>query len=120
MTDATMVLDCGHGPDTTQGSGYYGTGYGVGSDGRTYCYNCCEARDRASLASTGRGVAYLSGDGRTVTGWPGYVLGHVTREYQTREGFGGRTTRIYARIDGRTYSGRGAGRNMILSLRVVR
>jgi hypothetical protein len=111
------ILDCGHPPPPTSGMD---TGCGKDRDGRTYCYVCCEARDRASLAEHGDGAAYLSGDGRTVTGWPGYVLGHVTREYQTREGFGGRTTRVYARIDGRTYSGRGTGRGMLIRLRALK
>ena len=112
--NATATLDCGHAPVPSAS----GTTHGTGSDdGKTYCLSCCEARDRASLVQHGDGTAYLSSDGRTVTGWTGYVLGNVTREYQTREGFGGRTTRVYATIDGRTYSGRGPGRGMYLRLR---
>ena len=115
---ATMDrCDCGHAPSA---HGTMDTGYGRDAEGRTYCYTCCEARDRAQLARDGMGSAYLSSDGRTVQGWPGYVLGQVTREYQTREGFGGRTTRVYCRIDGRSYMGRGPGRSMYLRLRTTK
>lgn len=50
------MLDCGHKPSPHSTST---TGYGVDSDGKWHCYECCAARDRQSMIETGRTTLYL-------------------------------------------------------------
>ena len=116
------VCDCGHPPTNPPKPGESGgTGYARTKDGRTLCYSCADAQQLADFLysdKAGTFGAYLSGDGRTVTTWTGGKLARVTREWTTREGFGGRTTRVEVRdSNGRRWYGRGPGRNMYVRLR---
>lgn len=52
------LLDCGHEPTPQKGSAC-GTGYGIGSDGKTRCYACCADKERADMIATGRATLYL-------------------------------------------------------------
>lgn len=72
----TATLDCGH-PPAPQTDGSCGTGYGKDNQGRTHCYECCAAQDRAYLLGHDRFAGYLSSDGKSLTNWPGSVLGKV-------------------------------------------
>ncbi len=65
------VLDCGHAPSEHSD---FTTGYGTGTDGKTYCYSCCADRDRAQMRQDGRIALYLTNDKdaqATVSNWPG-------------------------------------------------
>jgi hypothetical protein len=91
ITDTT-ILDCGHVPSPHES---FSTGYGTGTDGKTYCYACCADRDRADMIETGRATLYLTRDklsparqdtyGRTIhalysyklTNWPGSLTFNV-------------------------------------------
>ena len=105
------VCDCGH-PPTPQRAGAGGTGYATHSEtGKTSCYSCAEASERADFRAceTGdRWFAYLKSDRRTVTTWTCATLARVVRTWETREGFGGKTLRLWARDEwGRWWGGRG-------------
>lgn len=115
-----MACDCGHAPTPTPGG--CGTGYGRMADGRTLCYDCCTAEDRARI---GRGEpidAYLSEDGSSITNWPGRSLLRVVLErYVDCGGFcGGRKRATLRAVDhvGREWYGTGAGRGMYCRLRL--
>ena len=48
-------------------------GYGVDSDGKRQCYECCGEADRRGMRQTGRVTLYLIKDGYRwhVSNWPG-------------------------------------------------
>lgn len=84
--NTTTILDCGHAPSETTG---LGTGYGVDSEGKKYCHDCCAARELTDIAATGKATLYLSrhevlatncGNSRNahcthkVTDWPGKLV----------------------------------------------
>lgn len=112
------LLDCGH---VESPHGEYTSGYGYDRAGKRYCYDCCSSRDMRHMEETGEICAYLASDGKTVTGWPGFVLLHVTREWVTSAGgFARHTaiTRVWARDrNGNMWHGRGLGRGMYMRLR---
>lgn len=65
---------------------------------------------------------YLAGDGKTVTGWKGNVLGRVTYETESRTGFHGSSLthiRVFD-VHGNRWHGKGAGRGMFITLRPSR
>ena len=68
------LLDCGHGPSPHES---FTTGYGIDKDGRKHCYDCCAAMDLECLKNERRFSGYLSSDGKSLTNWPGRVLGRV-------------------------------------------
>lgn len=112
------ILDCGH---TESPHSVITRGYGTDRQGRKHCYACCHARDLAAMQETGKLDAYLSSDGRQITGWPGFApLLSITREWVTSAGgFAARTpiTRVWA-VDenGARWHGRGPGRGMYMRL----
>lgn len=111
------VLDCGHLESPHSEST---RGYGRDIHNRTLCLACCEALDRKCMDETGKLSAYLSEDGKTITGWPGWVLLNVVREWKTNAGgFAWQTqvTRVWARDSaGNRWYGRGPGRGMYMRL----
>lgn len=69
------LCDCGHMPSDIS---VHGTrGYGTDSKGFTRCYDCCTEEDKKHLLSSDKTVFYISCDGKTLTNWPGRVLGKV-------------------------------------------
>lgn len=57
------------------------TGYARTADGLALCLPCAHGRTLAEWNATQPGegfVAYLSGDGHTLTTWPGEILARVT------------------------------------------
>lgn len=118
-TERPAVCDCGHVPAPVPPGGG-ATGYARTHDGRTLCYPCADAAQRAEIAAAEPGArhgGYLASDGRTVTTWTGGRLAYVWREWVTAEGFGGRTVRVWAcDAAGGWWSGRGPGRGMYLRL----
>ena len=91
------ILDCGHAPSPHEA---FSTGYGTDSAGKTLCYACCAARDRADMIATGRTALYLqetdgsrvepftSRDRMRVTNWPGSLSFPVTHFRKSRNGGG--------------------------------
>lgn len=74
---APGILDCGHAPTPTSGSG---TGYATDSTtGETKCYACADQYEIDLLRTADRFVAYLSLDSKRITTWTGGTLGTVTR-----------------------------------------
>lgn len=73
MNDKTLC-DCGHAPSVKPNAGSGGTGYGVWTDGLTYCYDCCAKNERQAMIDTGKATLYhvKRDDGKwAVTDWPG-------------------------------------------------
>ena len=100
--------------DLNPGNG--ASGYGLTGERpnfRAICYACCfESDKRELLDRTKPFFAYLAGDGRTVTNWPGSTLGTVTHESSARNGFNrSKITCIRMRdVHGAMWQGRGPGR----------
>lgn len=117
----TARADCGHTYPLPGPSGG-ASGYAVDVDGRTMCYGCSDSQAAATMnAAHDAGVpftAYVSGDGRTITTWPGGVLARITLAAASRDG---RFVSYRATdADGRRWYGRGAGRGMVITLRPAR
>lgn len=76
MQAEKIMCDCGHiesdHSDITRG-------YGRDKDGKTFCYDCCEAQDKQAMKTQDKFFAYLSMDGATLVNWPGRKLGTVIR-----------------------------------------
>ena len=71
---AATLLDCGHALTASSGLGF---AFATSPDGTTLCSDCSDGVERLSLASAQPGDRrcwYVSGDGRTITTWPGAVL----------------------------------------------
>ena len=112
-----QLLDCGH-PESPHSE--LTTGYGTDSDGRRHCYDCCLARDLAYMSEHGKLSAYLSGDGKSITTWPGGKLADVIDLWQTSAGgflCGVKIARVRARsVSGEMWHGRGPGRGMYIRM----
>ena len=79
-----------------------------------------DIRERRALLDRSKPFgAYVSSDGRHVTGWKGNVLGTIVRSSQTRSGFGADMLAVSVRdVHGNYWHGRGgAGRGMCITLR---
>lgn len=114
-----IVLDCGHAPSPHEP---FTTGYGRTADGKTHCYACCHAHDVAQLRDTSKPfVAYISGDGKSVTNWPGAPLMRIYSHHEGRAGFGGRM-HYWRAVDvhGRHWHGKNSGRGMCVTLRACK
>ena len=113
------TLNCGHAESAHDAS--FTTGYATERDtGRKVCYGCAAAADVGQIVNTGRGMAYLSSDGHTLTTWPGLVIGTVSRTSVARSRFGGSITRVWASIGGTPVYGMGGGAGMAVSLKRVK
>lgn len=116
-------LDCGHKPSAPRYLHPHGmplsTGYGRDpKTGETFCYECATKKEKARIRETGQVFAYLSGDGKCVTDWPGGVLSDRVRVLsESRDNFGGE--RIYLRFEfeGDIYSGFAMGWGVYLRAR---
>lgn len=72
-----------------------GTGYALvsspGQKEEKHCYDCCHAAEiKAMKDRSGLFTAYLSCDGKSVTSWPGGILGQVISSRETAHAFGRR------------------------------
>ena len=74
MKTERVMCDCGH---LESEHSNFTRGYGTDKHGKTSCYDCCEAYDKASLKTDKTVVHYISSDERSLTNWPGRVLGRV-------------------------------------------
>lgn len=119
MNATIEILECGH-VESPHAS--FTPGWGTDPETKKrYCYACCHKHDLEHMAKDGRINAYLSGDGLTISNWPGAPLAKVTREWVTSAGgfLSGHTiTRIQAvAADGSRWYGRGPGRGMYICIR---
>lgn len=103
-------------------TGRIGTGYGV-QHGQMFCYTCCAQNDREALAKRpAKFFAYLAGDGKRVTSWPGEDLARVTHLGYSRSGWhGSKIYRFHARdTSGQWWQGIGPGPGMYCTLRPLK
>jgi hypothetical protein len=111
MTPTTRLLDCGHEPsphsDCTTGTAFT-------LDRKEICWDCSHARELAELKTARRFVAYLSGDGATLTDWPGRRIAKVTRLWSVRNNLAGKLYRFRATdLHGAQWFGTSVGPNML-------
>lgn len=110
------VLECGH---AESDHSPITRGYGVASDGSRSCYTCCKAEDLKRMANGQRLWAYLSSDGESITGWPGFTLARVTSRRESWHNIGGKLTRVWALDDmGQWWYGTAPGKGMYCRLRL--
>lgn len=98
-------------------------GYALTRDNRMHCYGCCHVQDVAEMKDrTKPFYCYLSGDGATVSNWPGGELGRVHSLGSSRAGWhGSRIYRFHVRdMHGGWWQGRGAGKGMCCTLRAMK
>lgn len=107
------ILDCGHKP-SPHGEHTTGTGH---IDGRELCVNCCNSHEAAEFSKAQHYCAYLSGDGKTITTWPGGVLAQVVKLWSVHNNMAGEILRIRA-VDasGNKWHGTSPGRGMYCRL----
>lgn len=117
---AARILDCGHGP--TPGA-KPGTGYAYTSEGRTLCYACSDEHERQAMSdATGRFLAYVSSDGKSLTTWPGGILARVTGHSVSRTGWHGSKVHRWWAVspDGAQWYGSNAGEGMCIGVRRIK
>lgn len=104
-------LTCGH-PESEHGE--HTRGYAELADGSRICYACAEAREKSELLTHDTHTAYLVGD--TLTGWPGWVIARMTRQWNSAiGGFMGRQTIVrFQAVDvhGQKWYGTSPGNHM--------
>lgn len=100
------------------------SGYAIRWNGERICYPCSDVSERAAFAVFDVFIAYVSGDGKSITTWPGGFLARVTYMSRTSSGFGslpGRRGSVYTisaiAPDGSEWYGRNAGPGMSIRLR---
>lgn len=91
-------------------------------DGKGYVYSDegVDVREKRELLDRSRPFfAYVSSDGKHVTGWKGNILGRITWSTTHRTGFGGSKLLYINVVDvhGGKWHGKGAGRGMCITLR---
>ena len=109
------VCDCGH---TESKHSDFTRGYSTDREGRTSCYPCTLNLEITEIKETGRAIAYLSGDSKRVTNWPGHTISNeVYILSESRDNFGGNRTYLRFRLDDEVYSGFALGAGMYLRAR---
>lgn len=117
-------LDCGHAESPHAD---FTRGYGTDRDGKRHCYDCCAARDLASIARAEPFTGYLTMDaGRQaiISNWAGSPLLRVTKYWKIENSWVKRgcvsneLLQIRA-VDahGRAWYGRGLGQGMYCKMR---
>lgn len=99
------------------------TGYARVDGNQLCCYECADARQRRALLDQSKPFyAYLTGDGKHVSTWTGGKLGAVKHSDYSRSGWHGATIWRFHVLDvhGHWWQGRGAGKNMICTLRKMK
>lgn len=99
------TLDCGHHP-----SPHFPmtTGYGVTSEGKKHCYECCGKADQESMRKNNRITLYFS-NGQVVN-WPGSMSIQPTYISTGRHNFAGIRTDVWFRFEGSRWHGVQYGR----------
>lgn len=117
--ERTITPDCGH---TVTVSGM-GSGYAIERDtGRTRCYSCADESERATMADSASHVAYVAGDGKSVTTWSGGRLARVTGHTTARNGWHRSIIHRWWAIapDGSAWYGANSGQGMAIRMRRIK
>ena len=96
------------------------TNYATDNEGNFYSDEGVNIRERNALLDRSKPFGcYLSCDGKSVTGWKGNILGTVTLETSSRNGWQGSEITHIRVIDvhGKQWHGKGAGRGMYITIR---
>lgn len=116
------TADCGHEYTNVDPDGRAGISLGYAVDPDTdlsYCYGCADDRTRAALDAlshgSGRVVAYVASDGRTLTTWRGGELARVIEHRRGRRSDWWKFQR-----GRRTFYGRNAGPGMVVMVRAYK
>lgn len=86
------------------------------------CRACCHARDLEQLRDTSKPFfAYVSGDGKSITNWPGAALMRIYSHHEGRGGFGGRM-HYWRAVDthGRHWHGKNSDRGACVTMRACK
>lgn len=120
----SALLDCGH-PESPHSD--CTRGYGMDSEGKKHCYECCHAQDMAGIQRAEPFVGYLTKDDRgkwTVSNWPGQPLLRVTDHWKVdnawvRRGYTSESMQHIRAVDerGRAWYGKGMGEGMYCRMR---
>ena len=100
-----------------------GLNYAHDAAGNIYSEEGVAIRNRRELLDRTRALsAYISDDGRHVTGWKGDVLGDIVQWMSTLRGFGDSEILCFRMKDvhGQWWSGRGAGKGRYCTLRAMK
>jgi hypothetical protein len=84
------------------------TGYGVDTEGRKVCYQCCAIRDREDMRNTGKAVLYLATDDKgryQVTNWPGSLKIGTGRPRIGKHNWAGFRLDVWFAFEGRVWHG---------------
>lgn len=112
MNATETMCDCGHVAVATP----HTPGYGI-FDGRKLCYSCCDSEELRKMSESRKYFAYLSGDGKRITSWPGGTLAVVTRLWTVTNNMAGKLYRIRATMgDGSRWHGTSPGPGMYCRL----
>ena len=111
------MCDCWHLESTHSA---FTRGFGTDSEtGKTYCYDCCLAREIAYLKQHEKLTAYISGDGKFITTWSGEHIARITGHHIVDFGFCRNQWSFDAIMsDGTKLSGRGPGEGMFCRLKL--
>jgi hypothetical protein len=88
------ILDCGH---SVSPHSSITTGYGLDSEGKTYCYDCCANRERQHMRDKGKTCLYLvknDAGSYELTDWPGQL------RFKPHYVYKGRHNKARVRYDG--------------------
>lgn len=107
-------------PATHEGS--FSNPYGIDTAGGLHCLECCHWRDLQRMRDrSGPFACYVSTGGRTVSNWPGSILGHVVASSSHRNNLGARVHCYTVRdAHGAHWHGRNAGPGRCITLRPSR
>lgn len=111
------TLDCGHEPTVTDST--FTNGTARDRDGKTFCYDCASKPDIEAVERGEELYAYVSGDGKRITTWPGNELMRVTRNISARTGFYNSKVHYIRAVspNGREYYGKNGGNGMCIRMR---
>lgn len=98
------------------------TNYARDNAGNVYSDEGVDIRERRELLDRSKPFfAYVSCDGKVITGWKGNVLMHVTGSYTGRVGFCRNGLYVWATdVHGGKWYGRNAGRGMCITMRALK
>jgi len=123
----SALLDCGHAESPHS---VFTCGYGVDSEGKKHCYDCCHAIDMASIQRAEPFLGYLAKDDRgewIISNWPGQTLLRVTDHWKVFNPWVARgytsDSMVHIRAvdeEGRAWYGRGMGEGMYCRMRPTR
>lgn len=105
----TTLLDCGH---TESPHSEYTTGYGMDSEGKKHCWECCAIHDINAMRETGRYTLYLCNHAKGMSSptryylsnWPG-TLTLPVRYSRGKHNMAGTRIDVWFNFDGHVWHG---------------